>query len=214
MLISPLSEILPDRFALTTGEVRAADGTVSGQWDILVYDRMNTPKLFHDPSASVLPIETVAAAISVKSRIDRAAIREATEAAATLRAMPRYERTVGGMQLVVSEPYPAVFLFGFSGLTLPNIREAITEICNGQEPNVLLNGICLHEAGVVMPVDAEGPTPTIKAIERYDFAKTDQGSFGVFVALLYASLMMAPVHAPDLIEYIDLGRMAGHIDES
>jgi hypothetical protein len=213
VLVSPLRDILPARFEVTTGEVRAADGSVSGQWDVLIYDRANTPKLYDDPSASVLPIETVMAAISVKSKVNRKSIKEATEAALTLRHMPRHIIPIGEIHRFDSATYPAVYLFGFEGLTLLNTRKAIVDICNGQDPYVALNAICIHGTGVVLPLNAEGPSAGITGIENYDFAKTGNGSFGIFLAFLYAALMTTPVFAPDLIEYINLGRMAGHVPE-
>ena len=42
---------------VTSGEVRASDGSVSGQWDVLIYNRLDTPRMYLSAGAAVLPIE-------------------------------------------------------------------------------------------------------------------------------------------------------------
>ena len=89
VLREPLEDVLPERYGVTSGEVRASDGSVSTQWDVLIINRLDTPHLFRSPGAAVVPVEGVLAAISVKSMLDKAAIEDAAEAAARLRSMPR-----------------------------------------------------------------------------------------------------------------------------
>jgi uncharacterized protein DUF6602 len=211
VLIEPMREILPARYGLATGEIRAHDGAVSGQWDVIIYDAPNTPRLYDSGTSVVLPIETVYVVVSVKSRVDGNAISDTAVAAARLRQMPRREMPVSGMQLTTNEPQPAAFLFGFRGVSLETARTAAGHVASAHTP---LNGICILDSGLVMPVDAQGPTPNIAAIQTYKHVETAvDGSFGVFVANLWAMLHTAPLHAPDLIAYIDLGRMAGHLPE-
>jgi hypothetical protein len=48
-----------------------------------------------------------------------------------------------------------------------------------------LNGVCIHDAGLVVPIDTEGPTPAVAAIQAYRHIETGlDGSFGVFLAFL------------------------------
>lgn len=213
ILIEPLREILPPRFGLATGEIRAADGAVSSQWDVVIYDYLNTPKLYEAGGSAVLPIEGVRATISVKSEVTREAVREAAKAAGALRGMPRREIPVNAMTLTTGEPSPAVFLFGFRGPELGTVRDGFVSECNDLGAASLLNGGCVLGSGVVVPQDAQGPAPAVANLTSYEFAEAGDGAFGVFVAFLYAALMMAPLHAPDLVAHIDIGKLAGHIPE-
>lgn len=212
VLLQPLGEILPGRFSLFSGEVRAFDGVVSNQWDILISDARHTPKLFEQGGSAVLPIETVRAVISVKSRLDAESIREAVSATALLRSMQRRAIAVDGMMWQTSEPSPASFVFGFLGTTLAKLRGHLIEAAQAN-PAGMLNGICLHTGGMVVPVDQQGATPTLSGERGYAVVETGDGSYGVFVAMLYAALQAQPMHAPDLVSYIDLGRISGHIPE-
>ena len=212
VLLAPLREILPARWLLMTGEVRAYNGAVSNQWDILICEARDTPRLLESGSSVVVPVETVRAAVSVKSQVTAASIREAVAATSVLRTMPRREISVSGMRLVTPEPSPAVFLFGFQGTGLTAIKDALTAAVRA-EPAGALNGVCLHGQGMAVPIDASGPTPTLHGERAYGYVETGDGSYGVFVSMLYVALHAQPVHAPDLVAYVDLGRMAGHRSE-
>jgi hypothetical protein len=93
--------------------VRGADGSRSGQWDLLVYNALDTPVLHSSEDPLVLPIEGILAAISVKTKVDKGAIEEVAEASAALREMPRSELPAGLPSGI--EQRPATFLFGFDG---------------------------------------------------------------------------------------------------
>jgi hypothetical protein len=76
ILREPLEEVLPERYGVTSGEVHASDGSTSGQWDVLIYNRVDTPRLYLSAGAAVLRVEGVLAAISVKSKLNKRSIAE------------------------------------------------------------------------------------------------------------------------------------------
>ena len=131
VLREPLEDVLPERYGVTSGEVRASDGSVSTQWDVLIINRLDTPHLFRSPGAAVVPVEGVLAAISVKSMLDKAAIEDAAEAAARLRSMPR--RTLPS-HVPSLGPTPAVFVFSFRGSALDTLREQILNTTRPDSP--------------------------------------------------------------------------------
>jgi hypothetical protein len=212
VLLEPLREILPGRHGFTTGVIRSASGEVSGQWDVIIYDQANTPKLHQQGAAAVLPIETVQAVISVKSRADGPAVTDACKQLCRLRAMPRKEIPVTGMRSITEEPQPAGYLFGFEGVSLPNVRERL-RARELSQPGDLLNGVCVHGRGVVVPVDAEGPKASVQRVDDYAIIESSDGSFGLFVAFLFVALTQVPMHSPDLVAYMNVPLMSGHIPE-
>jgi uncharacterized protein DUF6602 len=71
-----LAERLPTNYSVGTGQVADALGSVSGQMDGLVFHAASSPKLYTEKSSAayqpgIFFIESVAAVISVKSRLDK-----------------------------------------------------------------------------------------------------------------------------------------------
>ena len=202
VLREPLEDVLPERYGVTSGEVRASDGSVSTQWDVLIINRLDTPHLFRSPGAAVVPVEGVLAAISVKSMLDKAAIEDAAEAAARLRSMPR--RTLPS-HVPSLGPTPAVFVFSFRGSALDTLREQILNTTRPDSPGVL-SGVCVLDSGLVLPVNAEGNVAP-EDIKNYRVALAQEGAWGIFVSVLFAALVFAPHAAPHLLSYTKAGQL-------
>ena len=64
-----LRPLLPDRIAIGRGEVRATNGNWSKQEDLILYDKVNCPRLFVGNRSQVLPVESVGAVIEVKTSL-------------------------------------------------------------------------------------------------------------------------------------------------
>jgi hypothetical protein len=203
VLREPLEEVLPHRYGVTSGEVRASDGSVSSQLDVLIYNRFDTPQLFSSFGAAVLPIEGVLAAISVKSRLDKAAIDDAADAAARLRSMPRRSLPSDPRSL---GPKPAVFAFGFRGVALETLRQHVRDATEGPDSPRVLSGVCVLGTGLVVPVNADGNVAP-EDIQGYRVAHAREGAWGILVAVLFSSLVMGPHAAPNLLSYIQAGKL-------
>jgi hypothetical protein len=206
VLREPLEEVLPHRYGVTSGEVRASDGSVSTQWDVLIYNRFDTPRLYSSFGAAVLPIEGVLAAISVKSMVNKAAVRDAAGAAGRLRAMPRrslppHPRSLG--------PQPAVFVFGFRGVALETLQRHVFDATEGPDSPRVLSGVCVLESGLVLPVNADGNVAP-EDIHGYRVAHAREGAWGILVSVLFSALVMAAHAAPNLLSYIKAGTLLDH----
>ena len=200
LLREPLAELLPARYGVVTGEVRAANDEVSTQWDVLIYDRLDTPILYGGQSV-VLPIEGVLAAISVKSTLDGRAIGETAQAAARLRSMPRYR--LGGVE--PAWRMPAVYAFGFQGLELKTLRDHMAGEWGADSPSVL-NGACVLGKGVVLPCNSEGGVDLVAPL-GYRVGLAAEGAWGLFVSVLWGALAMMPPSKPNLFKHVGLGNM-------
>ncbi len=207
VLRSALRGILPPRYELTTGVVKASDGATSSQWDILVYDRLDTPLLHGARAATVLPVEGVLAAISVKSSLDDRAVHDAAEAASTLRQLkqrPLRPSLAPGEEVRL----PAVYLFGFEGLELPTLYRHVLEACVEPGSPSVLNGVCCLGKGLITPrsPDNELAGPA-EYIDSYGVALSPDGAYGIFVGLLWSTLIMTPKTKPNLLSYIRMGEL-------
>ena len=160
---SRLREFLPGRYGVTSGQVTASGRHNLRQWDILIYNALDTPVLHTTGDAAMLPIEGVLAAISVKSHVDGDALSEAVEAAERLREMPREALPTNARS---QGPVPAVLVFGFQGLSLETLTEHTKRACQGPGSPRLLDGVCVLRSGLVVPVNKEGNLDLVD-IENY-----------------------------------------------
>ena len=209
VLREPLHEALPAKYGVTAGEARAANGAVSGQWDVLIYDRLNTPTLFTSEGSSVLPIEGVIAAISVKSTVDKDAIYEAADAAEQLHGMPRDDLGLKFPRLApqLSEgPRPAVFVFGFEGLALPTLLGHVKDACQGIDSPRRLSGVFILDTGFVAPVNGEGNVSP-RDIRNYNYGNASEGTWGVFLGVLWNALTSLTIlpSVPNMLAHISAG---------
>jgi hypothetical protein len=82
-----LEDYLPTRYSVGRGEVITPENRVSGQLDIIIFDASRCPVLIKSESHSVYPIESVYGAISMKSTLDAAALKDGYENIASLKSI-------------------------------------------------------------------------------------------------------------------------------
>lgn len=76
-----LSEQLPGRFGVSSGEAIDADGNRTGQLDIVIFDRSAVAPLLKRASGDLLPAEALLAVIEVKSTLTQKDLNMAAKAA-------------------------------------------------------------------------------------------------------------------------------------
>lgn len=65
-----ISLFLPERYLVKQGHIVNSDGKVSNQFDIIIFDRLNTPKFFESKNKTVFyPIESVLAVGEIKKTL-------------------------------------------------------------------------------------------------------------------------------------------------
>ncbi len=70
MFRSYLAEILPEKIGVSHGFVMDSDGGESQQMDIILYDKMSTPRIFTSTAANVFPVEATYACGEIKTRFN------------------------------------------------------------------------------------------------------------------------------------------------
>ncbi len=79
LLSELLSPLLPEKIGIGRGEIRATNGHWSKQEDLILYDKLNCPRLFVGSRSQIFPIESVATIIKVKSTLGTKEIKDATK---------------------------------------------------------------------------------------------------------------------------------------
>jgi hypothetical protein len=83
-----LTQLLPKRFSLGTGFLVNADGAISNQQDIIIYDHVfNAPLLTH--AVGIFPCECVYATIEVKTTLTNRGLSDTLKSIARLRHIAR-----------------------------------------------------------------------------------------------------------------------------
>ena len=65
-----LKELLPYKIGVSHGFVIDSNGKKSKQMDIILYDKLNTPRVFSSPCAQIFPVESTYACGEIKTKLD------------------------------------------------------------------------------------------------------------------------------------------------
>ncbi len=119
-VISFLSEHLPGRLGVTEGVVASADGYLSPQLDVIIYDKAAAQPLYQNEATKIIPIEYVFAVGEVKARLSPAGFQKFAHVQRKLKRQRKYLMGDGrwtyhayGSDWVA--PPIASFLLGFEG---------------------------------------------------------------------------------------------------
>ncbi len=73
---SHLLRLLPEKVGVSNGFVMDSSGGRSKQMDIILYDRLNTPRIFASDGAQVFPVEATYACGEIKTKMDSEKFRD------------------------------------------------------------------------------------------------------------------------------------------
>lgn len=221
LLIDYLERLLPFKYAVTRGIIISANSRFSDssfqskQQDIIIYDRLNCPRLFkpirdRGEEQTCVPIESVLCTIEVKSSITSEEIRDAYEKYASVNALGRHYLSSFGLSIEGGIYSPISFLFGYtSKISLQAIAEQMNKIRRQPAGTPHLLGIITLDKGIVCYTSK-------RDITKLDLLATDSNVMEVqmqrdnyretlllFSSLLINSLNQIVAHAPDLSYYMN-----------
>lgn len=207
-----LSPLLPERFAIGHGEIRASNGSWSKQEDLIIYDKLNSPRLFAGRRSQILAVENVAAVIEVKTSLRTKEIQESTKNIRSVRCLEKagMATQVSPGEISFGKPSPifgALFAFDL-GVSLETFRARWVEAQSPLPPNERINLVCIPGKMVVIHVD--------KAFHLWDsinqemlgnFIPMDSGedSLLTFLLLLLRVLVEFRSGIPDLFRHFFSG---------
>lgn len=143
-----LERNLAKRYTVSTGKVVSVGGHESGQVDLIVHDRLNTPALVEGRAWRLVPIESVYAVIAVKTTLDKGELRDALKSVESVRGLPRRAAILHLLTGVAEIPEsqllrPRGFVFAFksswasAGAADAAFRELLPEVDDHHRPNAV-----------------------------------------------------------------------------
>ncbi|MFV8845025.1 DUF6602 domain-containing protein [Serratia fonticola] len=82
-----LKEYLPNKYGIGRGEVISPENEISGELDVVIFDKDHCPLFLKSDSHSLYPRESVFGAISMKSHLDSDELKDAYKNIASLKKM-------------------------------------------------------------------------------------------------------------------------------
>lgn len=76
---SQLEEVLPAKIGVSQGFVVDSFGGVSRQMDIILYDKLNTPRIFASEGAQMFPVEATYACGEIKTTLNTSELEDSFE---------------------------------------------------------------------------------------------------------------------------------------
>lgn len=140
-----LSEFLPKRWGIGTGEIAASNGERSPQMDLIIYDAVNSPVIHRSESSGIIvPVEGVHAVVEVTRQLDGRKLAQDAAKVASVKALPRRDfyfsddrldrlMSFGSDQSAWPTPIRA-FCFGLNGAAVDVLRATLDE-CDQRVPN-------------------------------------------------------------------------------
>jgi hypothetical protein len=140
-----LSEFLPKRWGVGTGEIASSNGARSPQHDVIIYDAIGTPVIHRSESSGIIvPVEGVHAVVEVTRQLDGRKLAQDAAKVASLKALPRRDfyfsdhrlerlMSFGSDQSAWPTPIRA-FSFGLDGAAVDVLRATLEE-CDRRVPN-------------------------------------------------------------------------------
>ena len=86
---SQLVEVLPEKIGVSHGFVMDSNGGISKQMDIILYDRLNTPRIFASDGAQIFPVETTYACGEIKTKLNLKELRDSFEKCLSYKSLCR-----------------------------------------------------------------------------------------------------------------------------
>lgn len=149
VLVEFLHRLLPTRYTISTGKVVAVGSAESGQVDVIIHDRLETPAFKDSHVWSLVPVESVHAVVSVKTTLTKAELRDAMKSLASVRSLPRKAATleINGALAPVAEdkvlrPRAFVFAFRSEWSSAESASRAFVELLSEFEDEVRPNAVC------------------------------------------------------------------------
>jgi len=174
-VMAALTAHLPEKFGLTSGQVADSDGRISGQCDIIVYDRLATPMLGVAPAGrtSLVPAEGVVAVVEVKTNLQPSGLEQIVEHMKKVKALKKkayhqlpmnYGYNVFGEQRAVAPIMYTVFAYeGPKALT--TIATALGNLQDEQPLDSRVDCLCfLEPAGTLLNVLLGPPQGLLRAL--------------------------------------------------
>ena len=80
---------LPQRFRAASGFIIDNENNISGQTDVIIYDALVSPVYRYSDKTLILPVDTVASVVEVKSRLNKGDLEDAYKKIASCKSLKK-----------------------------------------------------------------------------------------------------------------------------
>lgn len=198
--IEMLRDFLPARYEVENAFVLDADGNLSEQIDIVIFDRQYCPLLFNHNGVKYVPAESVYAVLEVKQALSKEMVEYAGGKAASVRRLRRTSVAIPHAGGVFSPKKPFRILAGIVTLDSdwsPALGEPLLDVLCALEENNRLDLGCSLRHGSFEVLYPEGDAP------QYDQSEQETALIYFVLRLLQRLQQLGTVPAIDLREYSD-----------
>ena len=219
-----LQDVLPEKVGVSHGFVVDSEGGVSRQMDIILFDRLNTPRIFTSDGAQMFPVEATYACGEIKTTLDAAALADSFAKCDSYKSLIRraYFETVAPVVTTYSlfgekhEHWQSIFfcvaangidgdglaaecgkLVGDQALSVSQRIDTIVALKATNDRNVLLNVTGSIRGGI--PDDGSIDLLPSASSTLVTYAATEPWS--LFVMLLLRYMTQAPMEPVNVLKY-------------
>ena len=220
-----LVRVLPEKIGVSHGFVIDSNDNSSNQMDIVLYDKMNTPKIYNGDSVQIFPVESTYACGEVKFKLDSRELEDVFKKCLSYKNLHRraYCSSEGDIKNPVymfgerSEHWNSIFfciayksadfkklckecnlMIGREGLPLDKRIDTIVALNNlADHCNIIFNAKMGAEPGV--PVD--GSVDLLPYPGSFLGVYPAKHSWALFIALLLRYMVHAPSQIINMTEY-------------
>ena len=213
---SHLEAVLPEKVGVSHGFVVDSNGLVSKQMDIVLYDKINCPRLFSSSGAQLFPVEATYACGEVKTKLDSSKFNESLEKCRSYKALSRVayieqNRLIRTTYTLFGRPWDhwqsVFFVIGVESTALCNLQIAYEEFAVAKQLDAhrRIDTVMVldNPKGENMLVNVAGDVTTgVPADESIDFLPKPgsrlrryraEDPWALFVMLLLHYMVQAPM---------------------
>jgi hypothetical protein len=193
-----LSEYLPKRYQVEGGFLVDANGSISEQIDIVVFDRQYSPFLFNQDSCTYMPAESVYAVFEVKPALDAQTVAYAGNKVASVRKLNRTSAVIthaGGKFEPRALPPITGGILTLDSAWNPAIGEPLNKALSALIPEAQLDLGCVLKHGSFQANYEKGKLASIEQ------SKNDTCLMFFFIRLLARLQSVGTVPAIDFDQY-------------
>ena len=215
-----LLTFLPEKVGVSSGFVLDADGSVSRQMDVILFDKANTPRIFANDGAQMFPVESTCAAGEIKTRLDAQSLGDAFEKCWSYKKLNRrayYENksalvrrhTLFGKE---HEHWQSIFFcIGSEGASAETLLEQYLKIVDGTDCDqridvvVTLNGPCLvySNGSPRSGVPTDGSLDLLPSPGSTVCGYNAKDPWALFIFLLLRYMVQVPESIVNMLPYDD-----------
>lgn len=220
-----LARVLPEKIGVSHGFVIDSNDNSSNQMDIVLYDKMNTPKIYNGDSVQIFPVESTYACGEVKTKLDSRELEDVFKKCLSYKNLHRkaYYPSKGIIQKTYnlfgeeSEHWKSIFFcityestdlvelcrecnltIGRKGQPLDKRIDTIVALNNSAKHyNIILNAKIGAEPGIPIPGSIDLLPNPDNSICTYPA----KHFWALFIALLLQYMVQAPPQIINMLEY-------------